>query len=198
MAAVIVGTAPVAAGATTAKERAIGGTDQALILMDEKRIPCDLQDQVKLCTYLSPGDLWLLWTSFKSVCGNFQPGQPASVTRPIKNLCDFWKSILNRSTEAAEAGQYPLECTIIFCRGDFLASVVVVENILLRPDRNWLTESRKKALGELRRFFLDRLYDPAPEQGSGAPFRLQDALLNDLYVGKKMRKPAQNLSSSWP
>jgi hypothetical protein len=40
------------------------------------RFPGDMCDHVKLCTYLSPGDLWLLWTSFKSFCAQLDPLEP--------------------------------------------------------------------------------------------------------------------------
>ena len=36
--------------------------------IETEKIPGEMNDRVKLCTYLSPGDLLVLWTSFKTVC----------------------------------------------------------------------------------------------------------------------------------
>jgi len=157
-----------------------------------------MYDYVKLCTYLSPGDLWLLWTSFKSFCAQLDPAELQSATRPITNLCGFWKRILDAATKAAAAEEYPFECTITFYRVDLFLILRVLERILTGPQRDWLTDSAKKALGELRNFFSDRLYDPALEQGIGAPYRRQEAVLNDFYVGKKTALKAENIASPTP
>jgi hypothetical protein len=148
------------------------------------RFPGDMYDHVKLCTYLSPGDLRLLWTSFKSLCAQLDPSEPQRATRPITNLRGFWKRILDAAINAAAAGEYPFECTVTFYRGDLFLILHVLERILTGPQRDWLTDPAKKALVELRNFFSDRLYDRALEQGIGAPYRRQEAVLNDFYLGK--------------
>jgi hypothetical protein len=51
---------------------------------------------------------------------------------------------------------------------------------------------------ELHNFFNDRLYDPALEQGIGAPYRRQEALLNDRYFGKKTVVKPQDIVSPAP
>jgi hypothetical protein len=44
-------------------------------MIKNEKIPGDIHDHVKLCIYLSPGDLWLLWTSFKSFCAQLNPAE---------------------------------------------------------------------------------------------------------------------------
>jgi hypothetical protein len=74
----------------------------------------------------------------------------------------------------------------------------VLDRILIGPQRDWFTESAKKALVELHNFFNDRLYDPALEQRIGAPYRRQEALLNDRYFGKKTVVKPQDIVSPAP
>jgi hypothetical protein len=65
-------------------------------MIKNEKIPGDIHDHVKLCIYLSPGDLRLLWTSFKSFCAQLNPAEPQSATRPITNLCGFLETYLGR------------------------------------------------------------------------------------------------------
>jgi hypothetical protein len=158
--------------------------------IDNTKIPGELKDHLRLCTYLSPGDLLVLWTSFKTACRLLDPKASPSFIRATTNLCGFWKTILDTATEAAESGEYPLECTIKFCRGDFFLVVLVMDRLLNTSDRDWFTESAKEPIAELRDFFKDRLYDPSLEQGIGAPYRRREAIANDLSVGKEtLQKP---------
>jgi hypothetical protein len=62
---------------------------------------------------------------------------------------------------------------------------MVMDRLLNGPDRDWFTESAKKPMAELASFFKDRLYDPCLEQGIGTPYRRQEAVMNNLYLGKK-------------
>ena len=163
--------------------------------IDTKKIPGEMNDRVKLCTYLSPGDLLVLWNSFKTACTLFSPEASTCTVRNTNNLCGFWKTMLDHATTAVEAGEYPCEFTITFCRGDFFLVVLVMDRLLNTQDTDWFTESAKKPMAELRNFFNDRLHDPTPEQGIGAPYRRQEAVMNDLYVGKEtLQKPLGNAS----
>ena len=91
-----------------------------------------------------------------------------------------------------------MECTITFLRGDLALIAGLLDGILIGPQRDWFTESAKKALVELHNFFNDRLYDPALEQRIGAPYRRQEALLNDRYFGKKTVVKPQDIVSRAP
>ena len=51
--------------------------------IDTKKIPGEMNDRVKLHTYLSPGDLLVLWNSFKVACTLFSPEAAA---RPLRRL----------------------------------------------------------------------------------------------------------------
>jgi hypothetical protein len=105
---------------------------------------------------------------------------------------------LDAAAKAAADEEYPFECTITFLRGDLALIAGVLDRILIGPQRDWFTESAKKALVELHNFFNDRLYDPALEQGIGAPYRRQEALLNDRYFGKKTVVKPQDIVSRAP
>jgi hypothetical protein len=153
--------------------------------IDTTKIPGQMNDPFKLCTFLSPGDLLVLWTSFKTACTLFSPDASPTTVRATTSLCGFWKTILVQATTAAEAGEYPCEFTITFCRGDLFLILMVMDRLLNGPDRDWFTESAKKPMAELANFFKDRLYDPCLEQGIGSPYRRQEAVINDLYLGKK-------------
>ena len=78
--------------------------------VETKRIPGEINDRVKLFTYLSPGDLLVLWTSFKTACTLFSPEASATAN----NLCGFWRTMLDQATTAVEGGEYPCEFTITF------------------------------------------------------------------------------------
>ena len=65
-----------------------------------------------------------------------------------------------------------------------------------RPKLKWF--SRISLPVDLHNFFNDRLYDPALEQGIGAPYRRQEALLNDRYFGKKTVVKPQDIVSPAP
>lgn len=105
---------------------------------------------------------------------------------------------MDAAAKAAADEEYPFECTITFLRGDLALIAGVLDRILIGPQRDWFTESAKKALVELHNFFNDRLYDPALEQGIGAPYRRQEALLNDRYFGKKTVVKPQDIVSPAP
>ena len=75
--------------------------------VDTEKIPGQMNDPFKLCTFLSPGDLLVLWTSFKTACTLFSPEASPTTVRATTILCGFWKTILVQATAAAEAGEYP-------------------------------------------------------------------------------------------
>jgi hypothetical protein len=54
--------------------------------IDTNKIPGEMNDRVKLHTYLSPGDLLVLWNSFKIACTLFSPEAAADTVRITNNL----------------------------------------------------------------------------------------------------------------
>jgi hypothetical protein len=133
-------------------------------------------------SYLSPGDLLVLWNSFKIAGTLFSSEAAADTVRITNNLCGFWKTLLDKSYDAVEAGEYPCEFVITFCRGDFFIVVLVMVRLLTAS--NWFTESAKKPMLELRRFFSERLYDPSLEQGTEGIYRQRESVMNDEDVGR--------------
>ena len=164
--------------------------------IDTKKIPGKMNDRVKLHTYLSPGDLLVLWNSFKIACTLFSPEAAADTVRITNNLCGFWKTMLDKAYEAVEAGEYPCEFVITFCRGDFFIVVLVMDRLLNGSD--WFTESAKKPMLELRRFFSERLYDPSLEQGTESLYRQRESVMNDRYLGEETLKNPEGIISPNP
>jgi hypothetical protein len=63
---------------------------------------------------------------------------------------------------------------------------------------DWFTESVKKPMLELRRFFSERLYDPSLEQGTEALYRQKESVMNDRYLGKETLKNPEGIISPNP
>jgi hypothetical protein len=164
--------------------------------IDTKKIPGEMNDRVKLRTYLNPGDLLVLWNSFKIACTLFSPDAAADTVRVTNNLCGFWKTMLDLARDAVEAGEYPCEFVITFCRGDFFIAVLVMDRLLNGSD--WFTESAKKPMLELRRFFSERLYDPSLEQGTESLYRQKESVMNDRYLGAEILKNPEGIISPNP
>jgi hypothetical protein len=164
--------------------------------IDTKKIPGKMNDRVKLHTYLNPGDLLVLWNSFKIACTLFSPEAAADTVRVTNNLCGFWKTMLDLACQAVEAGEYPCEFVITFCRGDFLIVVLVMDRLLNGSD--WFSESAKKPMLELRRFFSERLYDPSLEQGTEGLYRQEESVTNDRYLGKETLETPEGIISPNP
>jgi hypothetical protein len=161
--------------------------------IDTKKIPGEMNDRVKLHTYLSPGDLLVLWNSFKVACTLFSPEAAADNVRIANNLCGFWKTMLDKAYELVEAGEYPCEFVITFCRGDFFFVVLVMDRLLTGSD--FFAESAKKPMLELRAFFSERLYDPSLEQGTGNLYRQSESVINDRYLGEETLKNPEGIIS---
>jgi hypothetical protein len=157
--------------------------------IDTTKIPGALNDGVKLYAYFSPGDFVLLQTSFESACEQFGPEASHNTVRNVTNLVGFWKEMLDKAIKAAEEGEYPPQFDITFCRGDFFLAVLVLDQILRG-------NSEYKPLVELREFFYERLYDPRLEQGTGAPFRRLESVLNDIRLGVRGSKAYRDTSKS--
>jgi len=164
--------------------------------IDTKKIPGKMNDRVKLHTYLSPGDLLVLWNSFKVACTLFSPEAAADTVRATNNLCGFWKTMLDMAYDAVEAGEYPCEFVITFCRGDFFIIVLVMDRLLTASD--FFAESAKKPMLELRAFFSERLYDPGLEQGTGSLYRQSESVMNDRYLGEETLKNPEGIISPNP
>jgi hypothetical protein len=164
--------------------------------IDTKKIPGKMNDRVKLHTYLSPGDLLVLWNSFKVACTLFSPEAAADTVRLTNNLCGFWKTMLDKAHHAVEAGEYPCEFVITFCRGDFFIVVLVLDRLLGGSD--WFTESAKKPMLELRRFFSERLYDPSLEQGTESLYRQRESVINDRCLGKEILENPEGIIAPNP
>jgi hypothetical protein len=164
--------------------------------IDTKKIPGEMNDRVKLHTYLNPGDLLVLWNSFKIACTLFSPEAAADTVRITNNLCGFWKTMLDMACDAVEAGEYPCEFVITFCRGDFFIVVLVMDRLLTGSD--WFTESAKKPMLELRQFFSERLYDSSLEQGTESLFRQSESVTNDHCLGKEILENPEGIISPNP
>jgi hypothetical protein len=164
--------------------------------IDTKKIPGEMNERVKLHTYLSPEDLLVLWNSFKIACTLFSPEAAADTVRATNNLCGFWKTMLDKAYDLVEAGEYPCEFVITFCRGDFFIVVLVIDRLLTGSD--WFTESAKKPMLELRRFFSERLYDPSLEQGTESLYRQSESVVNDRSLGKETLKNPEGIISPNP
>jgi hypothetical protein len=164
--------------------------------IDTKKIPGKMNDRVKLHTYLCPGDLLVLWNSFKIACTLFSPEAAADTVRMTNNLCGFWKTMLDKANDAVEAGEYPCEFEITFCRGDFFIVVLVLDRLLSGSD--WFTESAKEPMLELRRFFSERLYDPSLEQGTEKLYRQKESVMNDRYLGPEILQNPEGIISPNP
>jgi hypothetical protein len=172
------------------------GVTLFLAEIDIRKIPGEMKDRVKLHTYLSPGDLLVLWNSFKIAGTLFSPEAAADTVRITNNLCGFWKTMLDKAREAVEAGEYPCEFVITFCRGDFFMVVLVMDRLLTASD--WFTESAKKPMLELRRFFSERLYDPSLEQGTGSLYRQRESVMNNHYLGREILNNPEGIISPNP
>jgi hypothetical protein len=164
--------------------------------IDTKKIPGTLNDRVKLHSYLNPGDFLVLWNSFKVACTLFSPEAAADTVRITNNLCGFWKTMLDKACDAVEAGEYPCEFVITFCRGDFFIVVLVMDRLLTGSE--WFAESAKKPMLELRRFFSERLYDPSLEQGTEGLYRQSESVMNDRYLGKETLKNPEGIIAPNP
>jgi len=153
--------------------------------IDTTKIAGEFNDRVKLVSFLTPGDLVVLWEAFQTVCPQFDPG--SSTSRLVTNLVGFWKQMLDKAIQAAESGEYPPEFTITFCRGDFFLIVLVLDELLGwdRDDSDTFAERTREVVVELRHFFFERLHDPDREQDIGAPYRRIEAVLNDCALGTR-------------
>ena len=164
--------------------------------IDTKKIPGEMNDRVKLHTYLSPGDLLVLWNCFKVACTLFSPEAAADNVRIANNLCGSWKTMLDKAYELVEAGEYLCEFVITFCRGDFFFVVLVMDRLLTGSD--FFAESAKQPMLELRCFFSERLYDPSLEQGTGSLYRQTESVMNDRCLGKETLNNPEGIISPNP